>query len=62
MRKYKTVANVQRYRRPDGTLISTPVLTPDDPGIEYTREDRRFKKSAFNGSIALLRALQAAHG
>lgn len=61
-RAYKSLPNMFRYRRPDGTLIATSALLPDDPGIDSSREDARIAEQARKGSDALLSALRAARG
>jgi len=61
-RAYKSLPNMFRHRRPDGTLIATSALLPDDPGIDSSREDARIAEQARQGSEALLNALRAARG
>lgn len=60
--QYKTIPNMCRYRRPDGTLIATPVLSKDDPGMDNSRNDELTARRARVGSNKLLMALRAARG
>lgn len=61
-RAYKSVPNMFRYRRPDGTLIAVSALLPGSSGIDSSREDARTADKARQGSDALLMALRAARG